>query len=355
MPDELRGVLFRATAGGVLLCLLTLGAPGEQRDARSAAAEHLVPAPGAVRLPRKDHPALSYLIRSADYTFRLDDEFVRCTASFVFAVFPSGEFLRVPLLRDQVSPERVTVNGKPGDLTPIGGWLSFLPGEPGPYTVEIDFSLKPAILKGIRSVSFTTPLSAVNRARFLSDERWMVTSGRLTEPYETEVGEQTVGLIPGTGLQFAWEEPPPEGERAPRFTVRPEVFYLFEGSDLQVAARLVTTVYRGPARRAELVLPPGFSRLEVKGVRVKRFEPAGNGAIVEFRGKVEGKTVLSVSFTCPARGVLPVPSIRGARMEGGAMAVSCPPDEDILVGEVSGAEQTSLLEIPAAVKAMMRE
>src|SRR3972149_5812250 len=87
------------------------------------------------------NPPVDYLIDFADYTFHLGDEQVRCLAVFGVTVFPSDKFHQVLLFKNEVSPESVRVNDKDHDLTPIGGWLCFLPKEAGSYTVEVEFLL----------------------------------------------------------------------------------------------------------------------------------------------------------------------------------------------------------------------
>jgi hypothetical protein len=329
---------------------LILHAVQEEPRSQSAPTEH----GHGVLLPP------DYLFGFADYTFHLDDEQVKCLAVFSLTVLPSDKFVRVPLLKDEISAEAVRVNGKLQDLTPVGGWLSLLPKAPCLYTIEIEFSLKTQLLQGIRSISFGTPGSAVNRARLKSERRWLTGSKRL--PYRIEVCEveKAVAIFPGEEFELQWEEVPLKGKRPPLFSVAPDIFYLMEGQGLYISARLATTIYAGTASGVNLVLPPDATKIDIHGAGVKRFERQGTETIVDFKGEIEGRTDIFVALFCPvAEGrnflALPILSIQNARISGGTIAISCPSDLDLLTENISQVEEIALYEIPISLKALARD
>ena len=314
---------------------------------------------GGVVRGQEVQPPVDYLIDSAEYKFHLDEREVKCLVVFGLTVFPSDKFIHVPILKDEVSPTNISVNGKIQDLTPIGGWLVFLPEETGSYTIEVEFSLRPEILKGIRSISVATPVSAVNRVRFKSEKPWLVSSNRL--PFQIEVGgdESGVAVFPGEEFKLQWEEVPVEVERPPLLNAAPDIFYLFEGPDLHVSARLAVTIYAGMASRVNLDLPPDARKISLHGAQVRRWTQEGEKVTIDFKGKIEARTDVFYSFSLPVGNGqdfvwLPVPSIQGARITGGTIAISCPSDSDLMVENISQLEEIAVYEIPVSLKSLMR-
>jgi len=270
--------------------------------------------------PQKaDQPLVPFMVESADYEGRVADGVASFTATIGIEVFEDG-WQRIPLGFSKVAFEEVTVDGKPGVLTPAPEGYDLLLRGKGRHEVAARFVAGIARGKEYATSEFDLPPVPLHKLAFRvpgKDTEISLEPAR-AHTVRTE-GDETLLLAflgPQKSVKLTWRFKPEEVAQ------EPPLVFATDSIDVRVEERVVRgevafdlQVLRTPAREFTVRIPEKLQVLEVNGAHLKSWgflDEQRRQLKVTLHEAVAGNYTFTVGFEGPVDvpGTLPAPMFR---------------------------------------------
>ena len=264
-------------------------------------------------------------------------------------VFDPARVKQWPIFPPGVSWDKMTVNGRAGEL----------PQTKGIFTWTAEAPLMDATAEGI-SLKLDAPKAVRTLVRFDSPGAWQVwdnVQGDWGPTGIAEGGTHEVLAAPSAAVVLAYRRPRPVSQRPPRYELRGNIVWNLDAAGQQVTARLDVAIGGGRTDRIDLILPPAAQRVRVTGPDVRQAQP-GNGQVSVFlRGKIRDQTRLQLTYELPSpAGALSFGrlGVRDGHWAGGCLIVTnTAGGSEVMAESTAGLAELPLWAIPRPAAAML--
>ena len=249
---------------------------------------------------------------------------------------------------------RVARNGEkpaPIDLVRSEGWMRYSPAAAGMHVIHAR-----AKLSGRHGEGLPLPVGRTVRTlvAFDSDRVLHVTDPSAPQSVTGAEGRGTRGVLAlkqTARLDVTYRPPVVLTEREARYQLSGPVAWNIDAGGQDVAAKLNVAILAGRTDRLDLDLPPGATRPTVTGPDVRETRVAAAGVTVHLRGRITGKTALTVKFALPDAGkdaaALAGLGVRNGRWAGGTLVVTnSAGSREIMPAAASGLAELALADVP---------
>ncbi|MEE8106763.1 MAG: hypothetical protein V3T86_14620 [Planctomycetota bacterium] len=313
-----------------------------------------------------DEPAVPFQVDSAAYVGEISEGIAKFQATIEIEVFKKG-WLRIPLAFKSVAFEEITVNDKPGVLTPTRAGYDLILKGVGRHKVTARFVAGVAKGKEFATTAFGLPSVPLHRLEFTVPGKG--TSVRI-EPARahtvTTVGESTrVLAFLGThsSVKLTWRYQPERTEREPSLIFSNDVLDLtVEERILRGKATFQLEILRTPAREFRIAVPERVQVIDVaasglKNSGIKTWDFTGDDRRtlrIELHKEVMGKFALQLSIEAPVKvpGTIGVPAFRveTASRERGFLRVLSAEGVGLRVGRTENIFQSDVRTLPNPIR-----
>ena len=256
---------------------------------------------------------------------------------------------------------RVARNGEkpaPIDLVRSEGWMRYSPATAGMHVIHAR-----AKLSGRHGEGLPLPVGRTVRTlvAFDSDRVLHVTDPSAPQSVTGAEGRGTRGVLAlkqTARLDVTYRPPVVLTEREARYQLSGPVAWNIDAGGQDVAAKLNVAILAGRTDRLDLDLPPGATRPTVTGPDVRETRVAAAGVTVHLRGRITGKTALTVKFALPDAGkdaaALAGLGVRNGRWAGGTLVVTnSAGSREIMPAAASGLAELALADVPRDAAAIL--
>ncbi|MEJ2544091.1 MAG: hypothetical protein P8Y99_08480, partial [Calditrichaceae bacterium] len=162
-------------------------------------------------------PPFEYLITKSEYSGKMNDNATDFTATFIVHIMKDEGYLNIPILRQNMAINELTVDNKPALIVSEGGYHKVILKGKGEYTVKANFSVKSSLDRGPHKIDLyiqQTPITILNMELPIKD-------ADLEIPQAQQIASRTRGnstlvsaiLSPGTFVSVQWRKKAPEAEK----------------------------------------------------------------------------------------------------------------------------------------------
>ena len=296
------------------------------------------------------------------------DRAVTLEAEIHLRVFRPAKLRPLGVLTAEVAwtDVRAAVNGRkpqPVALASSDRWMRYTPEAVGTHVVSARAKLDTQIAG---KLSLPIPRTAQTLVAFDSPMVLHVTDPSAPQSLTGAAGKGTGGVLalkPTRRLNVTYRRPVVLTEREATYQVRGPVAWNIDAGGQDVTARLNVAILAGWTDRLEVALPAGADRVSVTGpdvreVRVALAPGAGGAATVHLRGRITGRTALTVKFALPAvrdhASALAGLGVRNGRWAGGTLVVTnSAGSSEIMPAETAGLKELALADIPRSAAGIL--
>ncbi|MBL0350281.1 MAG: hypothetical protein IPP68_07900 [Elusimicrobia bacterium] len=317
--------------------------------------------------PPAGEGAKAYLTRAV-YTGRVTRKGATVTAKIRLDVAtPAGAYspVRVPLFPDGVAFEDILLDGRPALVESAGGWTTVTVPRPGEHELTAVFALSSTLDKEPYRVNFQVPATPITQVDFFLDAPHLearVDGAAQAASTPADGGTRVRASLPqGNSIGISWNAVEPERAKGPA-KVYATVHQLLSVQDdaVRATARVELDVLQNTINNLSIVLPEGYTLLDVTGDAVGEWKKRGEGArtlFVPFAYARKGRFTMDVRVERAFKdtgGALPFDGFRVLDVvrESGDLLIEKTTNGEVTVAETAGLTRLDPRETPPALSAL---
>lgn len=307
-------------------------------------------------------PPTDYIVTSSQYAGTLSSESAAMKLTAKINILRKKGWKRIPVLPLTVALGEMTLP-KGVFLSATGGSYELLTEQSGEIDVAIAFSAAVKSNGGINSVGFSRVLTGSSIVDLTVDQEnvdvKVAGAQSLVSKPQGKKTQAIAALPSNAAASISWERALPKVPKAP------SKLYAESGTLVAVAEGMLLcqqvvnyNILHTPVRELSLTVPKGVSVLAVfgNGVQDWRVEKDGKMMVV-LKQEIIGSYSLRISYeqAAQAEANLPVIQAIGVERERGFVGVVALSNAEIAAGEVVGASQIDVRQLPADIVAMTNQ
>lgn len=317
--------------------------------------------------PPAGEGAKAYMTK-AIYTGRVTRKGATVTAKIRLDVAtPVGAYspVRVPLFPEGVAFEDISLDGRPALVESAGGWTTVTVPRPGEHELTAVFALSATLDKEPYRVHFQIPSTPITQLDFFLDAPHLearVDGAAQAVSTPADGGTRVRASLPqGNSIGLSWNAVEPERAKGPA-KVYATVHQLLSVQDdaVRATARVELDVLQNTINNFSIVLPEGYTLLDVTGDAVGEWKKRGEGErtlFVPFSYARKGRFTVDVRVERAfkdAGGALPFDGFRVLDVvrESGDLLIEKTTNGEVTVAETAGLTRLDPRETPPALSAL---
>lgn len=322
-------------------------------------------------------PPADYVVTSCQYDGLLGAEAANFTLKLTkLNILRKTGWKRIPLLPGTVAvtkstlPQGVYLNATPG------GAYELLTDKTGEMDIVVEFSVQASKAAGITTVTFDRPLAASSVLDLKIDDEQVDVKVANSQSLTSKVADkktQVLAAVPSGGaLTITWQRALPKAAAAPtKLYAETKALVAVAEGVLVCTESIDLNILHTAVRELKLAAPAGVSILDVSGGNVQDWRADKDGTLtVTLRGEALGGLNLRVSYEAPFKAAagaaaeakeadtsvqIPVIRVSGVEREKGFVGVMALANVEIKAGQVTGATNVDVKELPADITAMTKQ
>jgi hypothetical protein len=308
-------------------------------------------------------PPFDYLITKAIYAGKMGRDNTAFTATFTVHVLRKGVYLKIPLLRNSIALEDVTVGGKPALVVSEGGYHNVIFSKAGEYVVQATFSLRSSIEQGPHKLDLAIQQTPITLLRLeLPVQNIDVEIPQAQQVVTSAKGNATVVsavIAPGYAVSMRWRKKVAVAERIPP-KLYSEIYHLvsIEDEALKINSDINYTILHSEVDGVRLAIPEDITVLKVSGEGVGDWREVVQGGqrliLIPFTYGIKGGVTVSVASEMPLSekglpnafsGLRALDTVR----ETGFVGIELNTSAEVQVAEKEGLEEVAVQKLPPAL------
>jgi len=305
-------------------------------------------------------PPFEYLITKSEYNGKMNESATDFTGTFTVHVMKEEGFLNIPILRQNMAINELTVDNKPALVVSEGGYHKVILKGKGEYTVRASFSVKSSLDRGPHKIDLyiqQTPITLLNLEIPIKD-------ADLEIPQAQQIAARTRGnstlisaiLAPGTFVSVEWRKKAPEAEKIPA-KLYAEVYHLISIEDdaFKINSEIVYNILHSEIDGVRFTIPENMSVLNVTGEGIGEWQEIAqnNQRVIQvpFTYGKKGSVRIYVSSETPltengmANAFIGFKALDCVR-ETGFIAVELNTSAEVILAESEGLEKIAVQKLP---------
>jgi hypothetical protein len=307
-------------------------------------------------------------LTKALYTGKVTRKGARITAKIHLHVLNDNPLYipaKIPLFPGDIAFEDVLMDGKPALIETDNGWTAVTAPKPGEHVVTAIFSLPATLDKEPYRLNFNIPETPITQIDLILaaahlDARVEGASQVQTTPGEG--GTRVRASLPQTNaVTISWNAVEPERAKGPA-KVYATIHQLVSVQDdaVRVTAKVELDVLQNTINNLSIVLPEGYTLLDVTGEAVGEWKKRGEGERTLFipfgyarKGRFDVLLKLERSFK-DKEGAVPFDGFKvlGAVRESGDLLVEKATNGEVQVSKKLGLSRLDIQDTPNELKAL---
>lgn len=305
-------------------------------------------------------------LTKALYTGKVTRKGAVITAKIHLQVINDGpEYIpvRIPLFPGDIAFEDILLDGKPALIENVDGWTTVTAPQPGAHEATAIFSLPATLDKEPYRLHFNVPPTPITQLDLLLAAAHLdarVDSASQVQTSASEGGTRVQASLPQTSaINISWNAVEPERAKGPA-KVYATVHQLVSVQDdaVRVTAKVELDVLQNTINNLSIVLPEGYSLLDVTGEAVGEWKKRGEGdrtLFIPFGYSRKGRfdVVLKAERAFKEKeGAVPFDGFKvlGTVRESGDLLVEKATNGEVKVSEKEGLSRLDAQEIPEALR-----
>jgi hypothetical protein len=310
-------------------------------------------------------------LTKALYTGRVTRKGAVLTATLSLQILSEGPVFtpaRIPLFPGNVAFEEILLDGKPALIENANGWTTVTSPTPGAHVVTAIFSLPASLDKEPYRLSFNVPETPITQMDLLLaapnlDAR--VDGASHVQSIPGDGGTRVKASLPQTkSITLSWNAVEPESAKGPAkvyATIHQRVSV--QDDAVHVTAQVELDVLQNTINNLSILLPEGYTRLDVTGEAVGDWKLRGEGdrtLFIPFAYARKGRFNVLVKAEHPLKEKEDAVAfsgfqVLGAVRESGDLLVEKATNGEVTVSEKVGLSRLDAREIPDALKSLSTE
>jgi hypothetical protein len=304
-------------------------------------------------------PPADYIITSSAFSGKIGEKAATFTRTLKLNVLRKDGWKRIAVLPDSVAiiesalPQGVYLNSAPGTY-------ELLTQQSGPLEVSLTFSVAVTKSEGVNRVTIADPLRCTNlldlTVASAGVDVKVAGAQSLTATSKQSETLVAAALPGGRAVDITWEraleKAPPA---APKLYAETNTLVAVADDLLLCQETVGYAILHSPVRELKLQVPTGVSILTVtgKGVEDWRVSEAGELSVALSREAI-GSFDLQVAYEQVVKDGASAPVVRavGVERERGFVGVVALANVEISPGQVAGARQIDVRQLPSAITSM---
>ncbi|HES59316.1 MAG TPA: hypothetical protein ENO18_02705, partial [Caldithrix sp.] len=306
------------------------------------------------------NPPFEYLITKSEYNGKMNENATDFTGTFKVHVLKEEGFLNIPILRQNMAINELTVDNKPALVVSEGGYHKVILKGKGEYTVKANFSVKSSLDRGPHKIDLyiqQTPITLLNLEIPIKD-------ADLEIPQAQQIASRIRGnstlvsaiLAPGTFVSVEWRKKAPEAEKIPA-KLYAEVYHLISIEDdaFKINSEIVYNILHSEIDGVRFTIPENMSVLNVSGEGIGEWQEIAqnNQRVIQvpFTYGKKGSVRIYVSSETPltengmANAFIGFKALDCVR-ETGFIAVELNTSAEVILAESEGLEKIAVQKLP---------
>jgi hypothetical protein len=308
-------------------------------------------------------PPFDYLITKAIYAGRMGKDNTTFMGTFTVHVLRKGAYLKVPLLRNNIALEDITVGDKPALVVSEGGYHKVIFSKPGEYVVQAEFSLRSSIEKGPHKIDLAIQQTPITLLRLeMPVQNIDVEIPQAQQVMTSARGNATIvsaAIAPGHAISVRWRKKVAVAERIPP-KLYSEIYHLvsIEDDALKINSDIHYTILHSEVDEVQLAIPEGLTILRVSGEGVGEWREVEQRdqrlLLIPFTYGIKGAATVNIASEKPlTEKGLPSP-FSGLRAlntvrETGFIGIELNTSAEVQVAEKEGLEEVAVQKLPPAL------
>ena len=304
-----------------------------------------------------------YLITKAVYAGRMDRNNTVFTGTFTVHVLRKGAYLKIPILRNSIALEDVTVGGEEALVVSGGGYHHVVLSKPGEYVVQAAFSLKSAIEGGPHKLDLAIQQTPITLFRLeMPVQNIDVEIPQAQQVVTSPKGSATVVsavITPGHAVSVRWRKKAAVAEKLPP-KLYSEIYHLvsIEDDALKINSDINYTILHSEVDSVRLAIPDDLTVLSVSGEGVGEWREVEQGGqrllLVPFTYGIKGGVIVRVASEKPLSEEGLPNAFSGIRVldtvrETGFVGIELNTSAEVKVTEQEGLEEIAVQKLPPAL------
>ncbi|MBK8576113.1 MAG: hypothetical protein IPN90_10740 [Elusimicrobia bacterium] len=307
-------------------------------------------------------------LTKALYTGKVTRKGAVITAKIQMHVLNEGAvFLpaKIPLFPGEMAFEDILMDGKPALIENAEGWTTVTAPTPGKHEVTAIFSVPSTLDKEPYRLTFNIPETPITQVDLLLAAAHLdarVDGASQVQSSPSKEGTRVKASLPQTSsVKISWNAVEPERAKGPA-KVYATVHQLVSVQDdaVRTTAKIELDVLQNTINNLSIVLPDGYTLLDVTGEAVGEWKKRGDGNRTLFipfdyarKGRFDVLVRAERAFK-EKEGAVPFDGFRvlGAVRESGDLLVEKATNGEVKVSEKAGLSRLDVREIPEVLKSL---
>jgi len=208
----------------------------------------------------------------------------------------------IPVAPSSIVLGDTKINGKKIVPRIKNGWFVVPVERDGLFTITADIKIKPTEDRGEKNITLAKPQSVVSLVRFDCDDAFEVRikgERNILEGTETSGTHGEIFFSDKKDLSVTWREARKPADRQSILRVKPSVAWTVREKHLSATAVLDINISEKKLNDLAVNIPEGAENVFAAGRDIKEFKHAGKLVRIYFRGPIEGRTEIRLSFDIP--------------------------------------------------------
>ena len=305
-------------------------------------------------------PPFEHLITKAVYSGKMSAATTEFTGTFMIHVLKNEGFLRIPILRQNMALNELTIDNKPALVVSEGGYHKVIINGSGEYTVKASFSVKSSLDKGPHKIDLyiqQTPITLLELELPLKDVDMEI-------PQAQQIASRTRGnstlvsaiLSPGTIISVRWRKKAPETEKIPP-KLYAEVYHLISIEDdaFKINSEIAYNILHSEIDGVRFTVPENMNVLNVTGEGIGEWQEVEQNnqrlILIPFTYGKKGSVRIYVSSETPLTENGIANAFTGFKVldcvrETGFVAVELNTSAEVILAESDGLEKIAVQKLP---------
>jgi hypothetical protein len=307
-------------------------------------------------------------LTKALYTGKVTRKGARITAKIHLHVLNDNPLYipaKIPLFPGDIAFEDVLMDGKPALIETDNGWTAVTAPKPGEHVVTAIFSLPATLDKEPYRLNFNIPETPITQIDLILAAAHMdarVEGASQVQTTPGEGGTRVRASLPQTNaVTISWNAVEPERAKGPA-KVYATIHQLVSVQDdaVRVTAKVELDVLQNTINNLSIVLPEGYTLLDVTGEAVGEWKKRGEGERTLFipfgyarKGRFDVLLKLERSFK-DKEGAVPFDGFKvlGAVRESGDLLVEKATNGEVQASKKLGLRRLDIQDTPNELKAL---